>query len=399
MQSIDIKITKNFRHIRDNPLKITILEGSSRSGKTIATCQYIIAYCLSATEPKMVTVARANLVIAKRTVMIDFQNELRRAKIKFTELKSTASYIINGCTVRFVGLDKVDKVYGLSQHLLYVNEGLDDIKEEFYLQLLQRTIEKVVVDYNPHELDHFLYDWEKRNDTNLFRTNVFDNPMVPEESLKQILSYEPNPANVIQGTANEFYWKVYGLGERHRRSDVVFTQKPKAYTSLKDVKREWTYYGGDFGFTDPMTLVEVIKEEDLDRLYVRVLLHEVSHTNSEIAAKIKDLIERGLVDEDIPQVWDSASPESIKELRLLGITAIGANKKGGIYFGLQKLKNYDVFIYEDELSQNLRKEMAELRYETDNSGKVLKNTKNQPLIRKGGDHCIDPIRYVLAKFT
>lgn len=394
---VDIEVTKNFQHLLENKDKrIVILSGSSRSGKTYATCQYILSYCLT-NKNKIITVARDNLVVNKRTVFLDFVEILTFSQISYTLNKSEMIIKIGTNIVRFVGLDDIQKIHGLKQDLCYVNEGLN-IEQAKYLQLLQRTSEQMIIDFNPSRLKHFLYDWgDFRDDTILFNTNIFDNHLAPKEVVKQILSYEPTEANIIQGTANEFMWQVYGLGNRFKGSDVVIREFKRYTQELDPNEIEWEYYGGDFGFTDPTTLTRVQKIKGANKLFCRVFLYKKGMTNPQIAEYMKKHPE---IDENAVQIWDSAEPKSIVELRTNGINAIKARKGvGSIYFGIQKMQQFEIFVYKDALSEHLARELENLRFETDSEGDILKNRMNQPILVSGGDHCVDGVRYVLEKFN
>lgn len=388
---IEIGVTKNFKYLQESQKWITVLEGSSRSSKTYSVLLWILMYAFS-NKNKIITIARENLVVCRRTVMEDFLEILNMYKLPFQSNKSENYFIINSNKIRFVGLDDINKVHGLKQDILYVNEGLN-IEKEFYLQLFQRTIERIIIDYNPYRVEHFIYDWiDTRDDIVLYRTNIFDNQFAPDNAKKQILGYEPTPENIANGTANEFYWNVYGLGLRFKGSDVIIPNFSRYSVEPTEKEVEWTYYGGDFGYTDPTTLIKVSKVGN--SLFCRVLFYERGLTNQEIAARILPL-----VDLNIPQVWDCAEPKSIQELRVNNLPAIPANKKVSVYFGLQKIRQFNLLVYKDALSNNLATELANLRYLTDSSGNIVLNAKGYPMIKNTPEHCIDPIRYILTKFN
>lgn len=393
---VNIQVTKNFKFLMDNKAsRIVVLEGSSRSSKTYSTCQYLIFYCLN-NKDKIVTVARDNLVVNRRTVFTDFLDILKMMKVQYSLNKSEMVITLGTSFIRFVGLDDLNKILGLKQDIVYVNEGLN-IEQEKYLQLLQRTTEQLIIDYNPSVTKHFIYDWiDKRDDIAWLKTTIFDNPLAPKQAVKQILGYEPNEKNIAKGTANEYYWKVYGLGERFKGDEIVIK---KYYTYTHDILEDgvdWTYYGGDFGFTDPTTLVEVSAKGN--KLYCRVHLYESGLTNLQIAHRIKNNRHINL---EIPQIWDSAEPKSILELRQNDIQAIKAIKgQHSIYFGIQKLQQYEIYVYDDFLGKKLMKELETMRWLTDSNGDIVKDTKNHPKLTGGeGTHIIDPIRYVLTKFN
>ena len=393
-----LEVTKNFKHLIDNKdTRIVILEGSSRSGKTYAALQYILYYCLS-NKNKIVTIARDNLVVAKRTVLLDFIEILESTSIEYGFNKSESTFFINNNIVRFVGLDSKDKVHGMKQHLMYVNEGLN-ISKEIYFQLLQRTEEQLIVDYNPSRDEHFLYEWgDNRDDCVLIRSNIFDNHLAPSESVKQILSYEPIEDNIRQGTANEFYWKVYGLGERFKGSEVVIRKVYKYDTELDKKDIDWEMMGGDFGFVNDNTiLVKATKQKGTNKIYCRLLLRTKGLTNQQIA---KCILENEDVDKDVLQVWDSAEKKSIVELRIEGVNAIPATKGAhSIYFGIQKLQGFEIYVYNDAISQHLYNGLIKLRFKTDSEGVIMRDSKGYPILADTGLDEVDALRYALEKYV
>lgn len=384
----DIAVEGNSNYYLSNGEERILVHNSS---KTYSTCQALIVRCLA--EKLVVTIGRDNLTVCRRTVMEDVLEILNDWKVPHNRHISDNTIKLGKSKIRFIGLDDISKVHGLKQDIFYMNEGLT-VKEPVYLQILQRTRMQLIVDYNPYKIKHFLYDWaEKRPDTKFLRTNIFDNPMAPPEVKKQILSYEPTPENIENGTANEFYWRVYGLGERYAGDDVVFRTRYRRYDRELD-KYDWVYYGGDFGFTNPTALVKVAKSGD--DLFLRVIMYETQHTNKEIAEYIHA---NSTIDKSIIQVWDSAEPKSIAELRQLNINAIKAIKgQHSIYFGVQKLLQYRLHLFNDVMTGVLAKEIDEARYLTDANGHIVLDAKGYPVLAGTDRHCLDAVRYVITKF-
>lgn len=388
----DVAVEGNTNYYLANQEDKILVHNSS---KTYSTCQYLIFYCLN-NEGKIVTVARDNLVVNRRTVFADFLDILKMMKIHYVLNKSEMVIKLGTSFIRFVGLDDIHKIHGLKQDVCYVNEGLT-IEEGKYLQLLQRTSEQLIIDYNPSVTKHFIYDWiDKREDVRFLKTTIFDNPLAPKQAIKQILGYEPTEENIKRGTANEYYWRVYGLGERFKGDEIVIRNYYKYTHDIMEDGVDWTYYGGDFGFTDPTTLVEVSAKGN--KLYCRVHLYESGLTNLQIAQRIKN---NRHINQDIIQVWDSAEPKSIVELRQNDIQAVKAIKGAhSIYFGIQKLQQYEIYVYDDFLGKKLMKELETMRWMTDSNGDLVKDSKGYPKLTGGeGLHICDPLRYIISKFN
>lgn len=50
---------------------------------------------------------------------------------------------------------------------------------------------------------------------------MLDNPFIPENMKRKILSYEPTEYNYAQGTADEQKWFIYGLGKRAKIEGLI----------------------------------------------------------------------------------------------------------------------------------------------------------------------------------
>jgi phage terminase large subunit len=336
--------------------------------------------------------------VAKRTVLLDLLEILDKIHINYIYNKSESTITINKNTIRIIGLDSKDKVLGLKQDIIYINEGLT-IPIDIYLQLLQRTTFQMIVDYNPSYDKHFLYDWaEHREDCYLIKSTIFDNHLAPAESIKQILSYEPTEKNIKQNTANEFYWRVYGLGERFKGEDVVIRKLYTYNKELDESEIDWQIMGGDFGFAmDWTVLVKVTKQKDSNSIYCRVMLRDKGLTNQMIAEKINN---NSLIDKNIIQIWDSAEKKSITELRLANVNAVPATKGAhSIYFGIQKLQNFKIYVYDDILSAHLYNGLIKLRFKMDYNGTMVRDSKGYPILVDTGLDEVDALRYALEKYV
>jgi phage terminase large subunit len=162
---------------------------------------------------------------------------------------------------------------------------------------------------------------------------------------------------------------------------VVF-QKPQTYEELPQGIK-YTYYGVDWGFSnDPAAVIEVkVKDKEL---YLKQLVYEVGLTNEDLSYLMRD---KGLGKaQDI--VADSSEPKSIEELNRQGFKIKGVKDKS-ILFGIQKMRQYKIFIHKD--SFNLIEEFDNYRYKKDRSGRITNQTQ-------GADHGIDSVRYVVSEF-
>ena len=93
------------------------------------------------------------------TVMRDFFDILKTYGLYYEELhsKSTHEYILNGNRIEFISLDQPTKIRGRKRDLLFINEA-NELNFEDWQQLIFRTTERVIIDFNPSEEFHWIYD-------------------------------------------------------------------------------------------------------------------------------------------------------------------------------------------------------------------------------------------------
>ena len=120
--------------------------------------------------------------------MRDFFEILNREEIYNPDLhnKSDATYHLDGNLVEFISIDQPQKVRGRKRDVLFVNEA-NEISLEDWRQLLLRTTGKTIIDYNPSDEFHWIYDEViPREDADFFQTTYKDNPFLPQSVLVEI---------------------------------------------------------------------------------------------------------------------------------------------------------------------------------------------------------------------
>ena len=238
-------------------LKGVGLEGGSRSGKTYDACNFLCQY-LNTFTGKTITIGRDSRVRLKDTLYQTLKKVWQNWGMPMSHFnKSMADIEFNGNKVIFIGInDDPMRAHGLESDLLWINEAMN-VRKDAFDQLVQRTKEFYILDYNPSATKSWCYDLELQPDYRLHKTTLLDNPYIPANSRRKILSYEPTEDNVARGTADRFNWEVYGLGMRSKSEDVVF----RSYETYQDEPDEWDWMinGGDFGLDDPSTLIKVKK--------------------------------------------------------------------------------------------------------------------------------------------
>lgn len=369
MATNSIKTNKVFKHLETSTAKIVVQQGGTRSGKTYNILLWIIfSYC-QRNEGKIITICRKSFPALRGTVMRDFFTILKDHDIYSEDAhsKTANEYKLNQNTIEFISLDMPQKIRGRKRDLLFANEA-NELTQEDWTQLLFRTNEKVILDYNPSEEFHWIYDQVlNRSDVDFFQTTYKDNPFLGDvikeeiERLKQV---------------DENYWRVYGLGERGQSRSLVYQ-----FQTCKEIPKEakLVSYGLDFGYSsDPTSLVRTYLLDD--NMYVDELLYRTGMTNQDIANEMKAL---GL-DRSNEVFADSAEPKSIEEIYRMGWN-IKPTIKGSINIGIDIIRRYK--LHATESSFNLIKELRNYKYIEDKNGLLT----NRPV--DNFNHALDALRY------
>ena len=369
MQTNSIQTNKVFKHLESSTAKIVVQQGGTRSGKTYNILLWIIfAYCQK-NEGKIITICRKSFPALRGTVMRDFFQIIKDQDIYSEDFhsKSNNEYILNGNTIEFISLDMPQKIRGRKRDLLFCNEA-NELTQEDWTQLLFRTNEKVILDYNPSEEFHWIYDQVlPREDVEFFQTTYKDNPFlgdVIKEEIERLKGIDEN------------YWRVYGLGERGQARSLVYT-----FSTIKEIPKEakLVSYGLDFGYSsDPTSLVRTYLLDD--NMYVDELLYRTGMTNQDIANEMKVL---GL-DRSNEIYADSAEPKSIEEIYRMGWN-VKPTIKGSINIGIDIIRRYK--LHATESSFNLIKELRNYKFIEDKNGHMT----NKPV--DNFNHALDALRY------
>ena len=359
-----------YQHLLESQTKIVVEQGGTRSGKTYNIILWIIfQYCTNNTD-KVVTVCRKSFPSLRATTLRDFMSILQEYNLyseKFHN-KSNSEYYLFGKLIEFISLDQPQKIRGRKRDLLFINEG-NELYFEDWQQLVFRTQEKIILDFNPSDEYHWIYDKVlPREDCTFHKTTYLDNPFVGESIKKEI--------ELLKDT-DEQYWQIYGLGERAASRSTVFR-----YVEVDKIPDDVDLiaYGMDFGYTnDPTTFVSVFTKDR--NLYIKEHLYKTQMTTSDINDFLRN--------EDItskPIYADSAEPRLISELRKMGHNILPSIKgRDSVNAGIDLLKRYKIHILSS--SENAITEFRNYKWKEDKGGALVNTPEDK------WNHIIDSTRY------
>ena len=365
-----IKTNVVFKHLLRSDKKISIEQGGTRSGKTYNILLYIIFHYCTHNTGKTITICRKTFPAVRSSVMRDFLDILKLHNFYSESYhnKSNHEERLNGNLGEFISLDQPQKVRGRKRSLLFINEA-NELDYEDWQQLVFRTEDKIILDFNPSDEYHWIYDKViPREDADFNITTYLDNSFL-NESIKEEIER-------LKDT-DETYWQIYGLGLKGVSKATIFN-----YFEVDKIPEdaEFISYGADAGYTnDPTTLVSVYRKDF--NLYIKEHIYQTQMTTYDIHNKWKNVgIERETI------YFDSAEPRLIEELRRMGWN-VRPSLKGAdsVNAGIDLLKRFKIHIHKD--SHNCIQEFRNYKWQEDRSGKMI----NKPVDKN--NHTIDAIRY------
>ena len=365
-----IQTTVVFEKLVNSDKRIVVFQGSSRASKTYNIIIYWV-YKLMQEPEKILSLVRKTGPALKGSVLRD----LKEILIKFDvydpdKWRTVDGYyeLPNGSMIEWFACDDEAKVRGRARDYLFCNEATEISYEEFQ-QLILRTREKIVIDFNPSLWESYLYDLEERDDCDYHIVTYKDNPFLPPDQVKEIERLKDTDDNL---------WRVFGLGQRGTPQQLVFS----SFKTFQDLPEDAVLVGRgmDFGYNDPTTLVEVYKRED--QLYLKEVMYVRNYTVPDILWAFSH--------HNIPKhqyIWcDSAEPMLIAELKRGGYLARPVTKQS-IISGIEKIRRHEIFIHEE--SSNLIKEFNTYSWRKDRDGELVDVPEDK------NNHLIDAVRYCL----
>ena len=253
-------------------------EGGSRSSKSYSICQLLIT--IAATQKgKRISIVSHSLPHIKRGAYRDFKDIMEKWHLWNDECFSYTDFVYtfpNESYIELFGLEDEGKARGPGRDILFINEA-NLIKKSLYDQLAMRTTSTIFLDWNPADFTSWVYDVADSPKNKRIHSTYKNN--ISNLSANQIAAIE-----AYKDLPDDFMWKVYGLGERGAAKEII-------YTAWKTYEEEPeggdTFYGLDFGFTNPCALVKIKHYDGAN--YIQELLYESGLTLSDLVSRLINL--------------------------------------------------------------------------------------------------------------
>jgi len=373
-----IKTTKVYCLLNDAVeagKRIVAFQGGTRASKTYNILIWLILQALATKKKRVVSIVRATLPALRASAERDFFEILQSLGLyrEGKHNKTERTYVLNRTLFEFFSCDDEQKVQGRKRDILFLNEAIE-ITYAKYQQLILRTSELVILDYNPSEYHHWIYDHVLgRADCAFHILTYKDNPFLPPSVVREI---------ELMRNTDPIAWRVFGLGERG--ASVAFVFPDYSIVEPAEMNRSGELvYGVDFGYNSPTAVVAVRLSSEAnivsEKIYSRGL------TNTDLIAELRKLA----IPSGATLYCDSAEPDRVQELRRAGFRAEKARKdtKAGII----AVKDKPLWVTSD--SANLIAELKTYKYKQDADGRILDE------VVKLNDHAIDAMRYAIHSAT
>lgn len=370
-----LKQPKSYYDNKRSKKRIVINQGGTRSGKTFSILQVLCEWCwINKNAGWVFSIVRKTLPSLRGSAYRDFLQILENEQWYSEEYhnKSEMNYNLFGNLIEFVSIDQPQKIRGRKRNVCFINEA-NELSWEDFFQLNIRTTDKIILDYNPSDEYHWIYDkLENRDDADFFVTTYRDNPYLEEALIDEIERLEQADPN---------YWRVYGLGQRGISQDTIYTH----WRVCKEMPNKGEqFFGQDFGYNVASALCQIEIYEGA--IYVDEWLYQTKLTTN-------DLVDEYLilgVRRSLEIFCDAAEPKTIEELHRAGYNVKPADKD--VLEGIRKVRSMPMYI--TERSVNTIKEAKNYKWKVDKNGIRL----DEPV--KFNDHAMDAIRYaVFTKLT
>lgn len=369
---------RNLKAYYDTAKRICVNQGGTSSSKTFSILQLLSWVGLNF-QIGVISVVSESLPHLKRGCIRDFKTIGVESgwyeDSKFNRTENVYTFNDNSA-IEFFSADQPDKCRGARRNILFINE-CNNISKSTFDELQVRTKDFTFLDYNP-VADFWAMDLIGQPEVEFIKSTYLDAKSVLPQSIVDNIE--------MRRERDPNWWRVYGLGEVGKAEGLIHPvfQIVQEFPSYGDEP----FYGLDFGFNDPCSLVK--NKIMNDCLVSDLLIYEKGMTNQDLSKRMASL---GLRKHYDTIIADCAEPKSIEELYREGWNIKPALKgPDSVSAGIQKVNQYKQFW--TSRSIEAIKEMRNYMWDTDKEGKFL----NKPC-DNGYDHALDARRYAVMNKT
>ena len=383
----EIEVTGVYDRTLAAQEKTIINRGGARSSKSYSIAQLLIGKATNASRAILVT--RKTMPSLKMTaykLITDLLKDYGYYDQEMDWQTAPLHYQLGPTTFWFCSLDEMTKIKSTEFTDIWMEEA-NEFTWQDYLTLKLRLSGKVpegdrariYLSFNPMDAQHWIPTKLCRlPDVLEIQSTYRDNPFLTQDYIDTLLALKEEDPN---------YFKIYAEGEYGSVEGLIY---PNFDFKALDGTPDDVYYGIDFGFTLPTSLVEIAEKDQ--ELYLRELVYQSRLLTSSpepgqetlLSLMAAQGIRRGAL-----ITADSEDPRIIEEIYQAGYNIHPASKgPGSVSYGIGRLKRRKIHIHPE--SVNLIKEFQGYKWKIDKNG----NTLEEPV--KFNDHGMDATRYAVT---
>lgn len=372
------------------PERIKVYYGGGGSGKSLSLIQYFIMQLCNGDGFRR-AILRKTFPSMKASTYLVLKEVLDDWGIPYEENKSDHVIRVGNNSLFYLSLDNSEKIKGAEFKEIWLEEATEFTLQD-YKQLrirLSRTSEDAVIymSFNPIDQDHWVITDvvnKAPNDDNIFvhHSTYKDNVKFLAQSM----------IDTLEGfiDEDENFYRIYALGLPGVLKGQIY--KNWDFSEPKDWQTGWYqgmhFYMMDFGFNNPMSLVECWYYEG--EYYLKELLYETGLTTNDLIGRME-----GMNISKTDEIFcDSAEPDRIQELcnsrrddsgRMVGGYLAKPSKKA-VKPGIDHVKGQTIHV-DATCSPNIYTEYNNYKWKETKDGV----STDEPV--KAFDHAMDAIRY------
>ena len=202
-RKITQKCNVQFYNLIESQKRFKIHQGGTRSGKTYAICQYITYLLTSSKTPLIISIIRKTLPSLRGSVMRDIILILEQTGLYYlgNHNKAANTFEYGKHLIEFLSVDEPQKIRGRKRNIAFLNEA-NELNIEDFRQINMRTTDFIIMDFNPSDPVHWIYDEIiPRDDCDTWITTYKDNKFLSEDLVFEIERMKQRDPD---------YWRAYG---------------------------------------------------------------------------------------------------------------------------------------------------------------------------------------------
>lgn len=382
----------------DSPNHLYLVNDFIVTHNSEAICQRI-SYLFLTQEDMVFAVVRATMPALTRSVYLGDPSIVHTLQAWgvpterwLNKTEATLRNPENGSVMYFIGLDDPEKIKSMNLNYIFIEEATE-INADKWAQLNSRLRRhnkygknQMFLAYNPISW----YNWVVQ----MFIANP--DPLIKDDTIVHFSNFSQNPYVSIDNVRSMFaraaqdetYYRTYVIGKPGKPlgliyPNIVFTPHS---TWPDEVWAAKPYYGIDWGFIDPMVLMECRNYDG--KIYTRCLFYKTKVNTKDFL----DYMENTLHISKIANIYyDSADAERGSLLLQRGYTAFKARKN--INAGISFVKGFEIIAdSEGEFAQPFMDEAQAYTWKTDpdDSSKFIEEAIET------NNHAMDAMRYSIT---